>query len=166
MKVYTENTGGMPRYAHDGDAGMDIRASEDITLKPGETKAVGTNLKIAVPKGFMIDVRPRSGLSLNTPIRVANAPGTIDSGFRGEVKVILYNSSFPFAIHNGEIKNLDDVYTLDEKGNKHGTYQIKRGDRIAQLVFMKYEEPEIHVVDDISTINGDRGGGFGHSGLK
>ena len=83
----------LPRYMHEGDAGMDITAAEEVVLEPGATAAVPTGLKFLLPPGWEIQVRPRSGLSLKTPLRVANAPGTIDAGFRDELKVILHNAS-------------------------------------------------------------------------
>lgn len=156
----------IPFYAHEGDAGMDIRASEDVTILPGETKIVKTGLKIAVPKVVMIDVRPRSGLSAKTPLRVANTPGTIDSGYRDEIGVIISNTSFPFKVKNGMIIENDDKYDVNEKLNRHGIYQIKKGDRIAQIVFSNYIEANLVRLDDINKISGDRGGGFGHSGVK
>ena len=79
----------LPDYAHPGDAGMDLRAAEDMTIAPGQTVAVPTGIKLAIPAGFEIQVRPRSGLSLHTPLRIPNSPGTIDAGFRDEVRVIL-----------------------------------------------------------------------------
>ena len=114
----------LPNYANVGDAGMDIRSAVDIEIKPGETIAVPTGIKVAIPVGYEIQVRPRSGISLKTPMRVPNSPGTIDAGFRDEVCVIMHNSS---NIDNG-------VFSLSDKGNKQGTYKINKGDRIAQLV--------------------------------
>lgn len=101
----------IPTYAHSTDAGADIYAIEDITLKPHETVIVPTGLKVAIPSGYEIQIRPRSGLSLKTNLRIANAPGTIDAEYRGEVGVIVSN-----------IGNL--------------SYTIKQGDKIAQMVIM------------------------------
>ena len=99
----------LPAYATDGAAGMDVLAAEDLTLAPGQRHAVATGLAVAIPQGFEIQVRPRSGLALKHGITVPNTPGTIDSDYRGEIKVIMIN---------------------------HGTedFAIARGDRIAQLV--------------------------------
>ena len=83
----------MPSYARQGDAGMDIYAVEDLVIKPGKTVLVRTGLKVAIPRGYEIQIRPRSGLSLKTPLRVANSPGTIDAGFRDEVCIIMSNIS-------------------------------------------------------------------------
>lgn len=171
MTVYieSEDVNLIPSYAHDGDAGMDIRAAEDIEIVPGETKVVKTGIKLAMPKGIECDVRPRSGLSLKTPLRVANTPGTIDSGYRDVIGVIISNTSPKYDIveENDEIKlkKNTDKYYIDEKGNKPGTYIIKKGDRIAQLVFFEYITPEF-IHRDVKEVEGDRGGGFGHSGLK
>jgi len=169
MKAYIEilDKNQMPFYAHQGDAGMDVRASEDVVLKPRETKVIKTGIKIAVPEGYEIQVRPRSGLSLKTPLRVCNAPGTIDSGYRDEIGIIVQNTSLPFDIdmNNNIVKN-DNIYDLDEKGNKDGIYVIKKGDRIAQLVFAKYETVEFEETEDIKSIGNDRKSGFGGSGIK
>lgn len=169
MKIHIELIGDtkMPKYAHDGDAGIDIRAAEDIIIKPRETVVVKTGLKIAVPKGVEIDIRPRSGLSLKTPLRVSNAPGTIDSGYRDEIGVIIQNTSLPFRIDDDyEIIKNNNEYGIDEKGNKEGIYIIKKGERIAQMVFLNYINAEFEKVEDILLIGEDRKGGFGSSGTN
>ncbi|HAU21335.1 MAG TPA: dUTP diphosphatase, partial [Erythrobacter sp.] len=99
----------LPHYATDGAAGMDVLSAEDVTITPGARHAVATGLSLAIPQGFEIQVRPRSGLALKHGITVPNTPGTIDSDYRGELKVIMIN---------------------------HGTepFAISRGDRVAQLV--------------------------------
>lgn len=131
-----------PVYASDGDAGMDIRVNEDIVIKPHETKLVSTGIKVAIPFGYEIQVRPRSGMSLKTNLRIANSPGTIDSGYRDELKIIVTNISM----------NEDLI--------------INKNDRIAQIVLCKYEKISFCEVEDITTIEGNRGGGFGHSGIN
>ena len=131
-----------PVYASVGDAGMDIRASADTIIKPHETKLVSTGIKLAIPIGYEIQVRPRSGMSLKTNLRIANSPGTIDSGYRDELKIIVTNISI----------NEDLI--------------INKGDRIAQIVLCKYEKISFCEVDDIKSIEGNRGGGFGHSGMN
>jgi dUTP pyrophosphatase len=128
----------LPRYATDGAAGMDVLSAEDVTLAPGARHAVATGLAVAIPPGYEIQVRPRSGLALKHGISVPNTPGTIDSDYRGELKVILINhGAEPFAIH--------------------------RGDRIAQLVLAPVtlaEWDEVAELDETS-----RGaGGFGSTG--
>ena len=130
----------IPHYVHRGDAGMDLYSVEEVILAAGERKLIGTGLKFEIPMGFELQVRPKSGLAANFGVTVLNAPGTVDSGYRGEVKVILYNSS----------KN---------------DYQVKRGEKIAQAVIAKYEEAEIEEATELGeTSRGD--GGFGSTGLK
>ena len=149
-----------PKYANEGDAGMDLYSCADITVKPGESVLVPTGLKMAIPYGYEVQIRPRSGISLKTPLRVPNAPGTIDCGYRDEVNVIIYNASVREDAPEGS------PFTLDDKGNKHGTYLIRKGDRIAQMVVNKVEYADIEFIDDVKTIGSDRGGGFGHSGVN
>lgn len=130
----------LPEYQTEGASGMDLRASvQNIeTLEPGSFKMVPTGLHVAVPKGFEAQVRARSGLAFKNGIGVLNGPGTIDSDYRGEIGVILFNfSQKPFKIH--------------------------RGDRIAQMVITKYERIEFEEVENLdeSTRNS---GGFGSTG--
>jgi dUTP pyrophosphatase len=146
----------LPEYAHFGDAGMDLRAAEDIDIHPGETVAVPTGLKVAIPVGYEIQVRPRSGISLKTPLRLPNSPGTIDAGYRDEMHVIMYNSS-----RGGE-----EIYSISEKGNKEGIYRIKKGERIAQIVLKEVPIVKWKKVTDVSLEGSNRGGGFGSSGIK
>ena len=128
----------LPAYATEGAAGMDIVAAEDISLAPGARAAVATGFAIAIPAGYEVQVRPRSGLALKHGITCLNTPGTIDSDYRGEVKVIL--------------ANLGDEY-----------FEIKRGDRIAQLVPAQVQRAtmvEVETLDDTA-----RGAsGFGSTG--
>lgn len=131
----------LPSYAHAGDAGADLVSAEDISLKPGQRAAVATGLSIALPFGYVGLVHPRSGLALKHGISMVNTPGTIDSGYRGEIKVILIN------------------HDLDS------TFEINRGDRIAQLVIQKVEHATFKLVDSLEDT--DRGnGGFGSTGVS
>jgi dUTP pyrophosphatase len=131
----------LPSYAHAGDAGADLVSAEDISLKPGQRAAVSTGLSIALPFGYVGLVHPRSGLALKHGISMVNTPGTIDSGYRGEIKVILIN------------------HDLDS------TFEINRGDRIAQLVIQKVEHATFKLVDSLEDT--DRGnGGFGSTGVS
>ena len=98
----------IPSYAHKGDAGADLRSAVDIEIKPNETKVIPTGLKLIIPAGYEIEIRPRSGISLNTPLRITNSPGTIDSGYRDEVGVIINNVS----TSSGK-----KTYGINEKGN-------------------------------------------------
>ncbi|SCW28044.1 dUTP pyrophosphatase [Ruminococcaceae bacterium YRB3002] len=148
----------IPRYANDGDAGMDIYAAEDVYAAPGMTVLVPTGIKMAIPYGYEVQIRPRSGISLKTLLRVPNAPGTIDCGYRDEVNVIIYNAS------TREDASVDAPFTLSDKGNKNGTYLIRKGDRIAQMVVAKVEYCEPVTVDSVADIGSNRGGGFGSTG--
>jgi len=132
----------VPQYARLNDSGMDVRSAEDVVLKPLETKIIHTGLKVAIPEGFEIQIRPRSGLSLQSPLRIANSPGTIDSGYRDEIGLIMQNIS----------------------GKEH--YLISNGDRIAQLILQEVPRINFIITNDISVIGNDRGGGFGSSGIK
>jgi len=132
----------LPMYAHPDDAGMDIYAAEDTVLAPLTTGLVPTGLKVAIPDGFELQVRPRSGLSLKTPLRVPNSPGTIDAGFRDEVKVIVWNSS------------------------PTETVTVKKGDRIAQFVLSRVPMACFTLTDNVASFGTDRGGGFGSSGVS
>ncbi len=128
----------LPAYATSGAAGMDIVSAEDVIIAPGARHAVATGLSVAIPQGFEIQVRPRSGLALKHGITVPNTPGTIDSDYRGELKVIMIN---------------------------HGTddFVIARGDRIAQLVLAPVTQGAWVEVDELDAT--DRGaGGFGSTG--
>jgi dUTP pyrophosphatase len=128
----------LPAYATDGAAGMDVLAAEDVTLPPSGRHAVATGLALAVPDGFELQVRPRSGLALKHGISLPNTPGTIDSDYRGELKVILIN---------------------------HGehAFEVRRGDRIAQLVLAPVVRATWLKVDELDeTVRGE--GGFGSTG--
>ena len=128
----------LPRYATDGAAGMDVLSAEDVTVEPGARRAVATGLAVAGPSGYDIQVRPRSGLALKHGICVPNTPGTIDSDYRGELKVILIN-------HGSE------------------AFVIRRGDRIAQLVLAPVTLAEWNEVLELDrTARGT--GGFGSTG--
>ncbi|MDG5746652.1 dUTP diphosphatase [Qipengyuania sp. XHP0207] len=128
----------LPAYATDGAAGMDVVAAENVTLEPGTRHAVATGLAMAIPGGYEIQVRPRSGLALKHGISVPNTPGTIDSDYRGELKIVLIN-------HGSE------------------AFAIARGDRIAQLVLAPVTQAEWEEVEELdATTRGS--GGFGSTG--
>lgn len=169
----------LPFYANVGDAGMDVRANCDIVLLPGETKVIPTGLKMHIPEGYEIQVRPRSGLSLKTPLRISNAPGTIDSGYKDEIGIIVSNTS-PVIVFNAKQDPLtkkitydvpeyplEQCHTIDEKNNAFGAYMIRKNDRIAQLVLCKYAHMNLVETKEgiIQTLGTNRGGGFGHSGV-
>jgi dUTP pyrophosphatase len=129
----------LPEYAHGPleDAGMDIRCIEAVQLEPGVPRAVATGLALEIPRGYEVQIRPRSGLALKHAITLPNAPATIDPGYRGELKVIMLNLG-------------------------KTAYEIRAGDRIAQLVLAKYEPVEWEEGDLADSSRGV--GGFGSSG--
>ena len=127
-----------PTYATDGAAGLDVVSAEDITLAPGQRHAVATGFAIAIPEGYEVQVRPRSGLALKHGITCLNTPGTIDHDYRGEVKVILANLGAE-------------------------AFEVRRGERIAQLVPATVQKVAFREVVDLSeTVRG--AGGFGSTG--
>lgn len=150
----------IPAYAKPGDAGMDICSAEEKYIRPGETVIVATGLKLAIPEGYEIQVRPRSGISLKTPLRISNSPGTIDSGYRNELGIIMTNTS-----PSGSPAD-DAVLTVDSPANRPGTYKIRKGDRIAQIVLKELPRMKLVQVDSVADIGNDRGGGFGSTGVR
>ena len=147
----------IPTYAHKGDAGMDVYSTIDVTIAPGETKLIPLGFKVAIPEGYELQVRPRSGFSLRTNLRVANAPGTIDSGYRDEVGIILHNCA-PTIQDFGDGRAETCLYGP--------SYTISKGDRIAQLVLQAVPTALFIKTSDISKIGEDRNGGFGSTGVK
>ncbi len=132
----------MPEYATEGSSGLDLRAAveSDFIIEKGKVALVSTNLRVEIPFGYEIQVRPRSGLAAKNGIGVLNSPGTIDSDYRGEIKIILFNFG-----------------TED--------FVIKRGDRIAQMILAKVYRMDIEETHELNDSNrGD--GGFGHTGTK
>jgi dUTP pyrophosphatase len=128
-----------PTRAHDGDAGFDLHAVEHATIEPGGRAGVGTGLAVAIPSGYAGLVVPRSGLAARHGISLVNAPGVIDAGYRGELRVLLWN------------------------GDPAQTFTVEPGDRIAQLVLVAVEAPELEEVGELdATARGE--GGFGSTG--
>ena len=130
----------LPSYATDGSAGMDLRACESLEIAPGEFKTVGTGLFLEIPSGYEGQVRPSSGLAARHGLTVLNSPGTIDSDYRGEIRVILIN-------HGKEVFN------------------VSRGDRIAQIIFMPVTRALLAESDGLSD-SPRASGGFGSTGVK
>jgi dUTP pyrophosphatase len=129
----------LPAYAHPGDAGADLRAAEDVVLPPGGRAVVRTGLAVAVPEGYAAFVQPRSGLAARHGIALVNAPGTIDAGYRGEVRVVLLNT------------------------DPAEPFKVRRGDRIAQLVVQPVVRARFVAADELPpSPRGD--GGFGSTG--
>jgi dUTP pyrophosphatase len=142
VKIVNVSSNPLPEYASGGSAGLDIRANLDdaVTLQPMERYLVPTGLFLEIPEGYEAQVRPRSGLAINQGITCLNSPGTIDSDYRGELKVILINLG-------------------------SGTQVIRHGDRIAQLVIHAVAQAHLVLVQELN--GSERGeGGFGHSGIK
>lgn len=142
IKVINKGHQGLPAYATEQSAGMDLRANIDapVTLRPMERRLIGTGLHIALPPGYEAQIRPRSGLALKHGITVLNSPGTIDADYRGEIMVLLVNlSSEDFIVNDGE--------------------------RIAQMVIAEYGKAGFVEVDELDdTARGE--GGYGHTGVK
>lgn len=138
--VHTQRDLPLPSAAFEGDAGLDLRASQSLSLAVGQVAGVGTGIAVAIPDGCLAFVVPRSGLALTRGVTVLNSPGLIDSGYRGEIQVIMINlgsEDFP----------------------------ISRGDRVAQLVVLHHARVEWDVVSELPSTH--RGaGGFGASGLS
>ena len=145
IKIYRETDNPLPTFKNRGDAGMDIRSDEDITIRAFSWKTIGTGLYIIIPYGYEGQVRSRSGLAARFGLQVLNTPGTIDSGYRDELKIIMIN-------HN------------------HHSYEVKKGDRIAQLVIKPIIESEmVDIIKDEHTAESEiknRGGGLGSTGVE
>jgi dUTP pyrophosphatase len=129
----------LPSYAHPGDAGADLCSAVDLTLEPGERALVPTGIAMALPEGYVALVHPRSGLAARHGISIVNAPGTIDAGYRGEVKVCLVNT------------------------DRHESFTVGRGDRIAQLVIQQFDSASFVEAEDLpESVRG--AGGYGSTG--
>lgn len=151
----------MPAYAHLTDSGMDIYSLEDITITPGETKLIPTGLKVAIPAGYELQVRPKSGRCLKTKLRVANTPGTIDAGYRDEIGVIIDNIE-PF-IKSAQMDETGRLYNI-EFGS---SYTIGKGEKFAQLVLCEIPKAAFYQVESVAAVENDgRAGGFGSTGVK
>lgn len=140
IKIVNKSNFDLPQYATAGSAGMDLRANieEPILLSPGFSTLIPTGIHIALPEGYEAQIRPRSGLALKHGITVLNAPGTVDADYRGDIGVILINHS-------------------------RQAFEIKPGERIAQMVIARYERAEWECVESLDET--ERGeGGFGHTG--
>ena len=134
-----DNDAVIPTYAKPGDAGADLYSISDLVLSPGERALVRTGIAIALPNGYVGLVHPRSGLGLKNGISVVNTPGTIDAGYRGEIGVVLINHDL------------------------HESFQVKKGDRIAQLVIQKVENAQFKMVDQLPESE-RAAGGYGSTG--
>jgi dUTP pyrophosphatase len=135
-----DNDAVIPTYAKSGDAGADLYSISDLVLSPGERALVKTGIAIALPNGYVGLVHPRSGLGLKNGISVVNTPGTIDAGYRGEIGVVLINHDL------------------------HESFQVKKGDRIAQLVIQKVENAQFKMVNQLPESE-RAAGGYGSTGV-
>jgi dUTP pyrophosphatase len=135
-----DNDAVIPTYAKPGDAGADLYSISDLVLSPGERALVRTGIAIALPNGYVGLVHPRSGLGLKNGISVVNTPGTIDAGYRGEIGVVLINHDL------------------------HESFQVKKGDRIAQLVIQKVENAQFKMVNQLPESE-RAAGGYGSTGV-
>jgi dUTP pyrophosphatase len=142
LDIVNKSTNEMPAYQTKGSAGMDLRAflEQEIELQPLERKLIPTGLYIELPDNYEAQIRPRSGLAYKNGVTVLNTPGTIDTDYRGELKVLLVNLS-------------NEAFT------------ISNGDRIAQMIIAKFEQPELIEVTDLTNTNRNEGG-FGSTGVK
>ncbi len=129
----------LPHYEHEGDAGMDVYSAEDKIIKAGKRELISTGLAFEIPLGYEIQVRPKSGLALKHGLTLPNTPGTLDSGYRGELKILVLN--------------------LSDKN-----YRVEKGKKIAQLILAKYEKAYVEEAEELS--ESERGSkGFGSTGL-
>ena len=140
LKIKNLSDNPMPCYKNLGDSGMDICSNENIKVLAFNWKLISTGIYLEIPEGYEVQVRSRSGLAVKYGLMVLNSPGTIDSGYRGEVKVIL-------------------------KNHDHHSYDVKKGDRIAQLVMASVVRAEIEEVIELSETERNEGG-FGSTGVK
>lgn len=164
----------IPKYAHEGDAGFDLVAVEDVVVEPGETAKVPTGIAIELPPGYELQVRPRSGISLRTKLRVVL--GTVDAGYRGEIGVIVDNIAQKEYYCRGKNQELGVLYdenaigidgreSVTGKSHPAGTCIIRKGDRIAQGVIAPVSTADFVEVEKLSdTTRGN--GGFGSTGVK
>lgn len=196
VQVFVQDAGAaaLPLYATAGSAGMDIRVAEDCKLWPGASAAFATGLKLAIPEGYELQIRPRSGLSLKTTLRLPNSPGTIDSDYRDELRILVHNqfsmADVPWRLlaHPEERAELLETLSygefferigqrvdwpadllaerlyLNRQGDPFGTLYFQKGERIAQMVLARYEQIAWEPCDDVKAIGSDRGGGFGSTG--
>mgnify|MGYP001581354739 CR=1 FL=1 len=141
LKIKIKKLNGMkiPSYAHKGDAGVDLFAAEDYLLRPMERKLIGTGIKIEIPYGYEAQIRPKSGLALEHGISHANSIGTIDSCYRGEIKIPMINFS-------------------------DRSYQIEKGKKIGQMIFAKVEEAVFEEIEELEETTRNENG-FGSTGL-
>jgi dUTP pyrophosphatase len=151
IKIINKSQNKLPFYAHPGDAGFDLMSNEDDKIRSGETKVIGTGLFVEIPEGYEMQIRSRSGLSIKGLV-VKNSPGTIDSGYRNEIKIICHNTNI-----------LDKID--EELGEDGGKIRINVGDRIAQGVICPVIRAEFEEVKELNESERNLGG-LGSTGVK
>ncbi len=210
--IKVEGEGKIPQYASSRSAGCDLYATVDMAIRPGETKIMPLDFNMAIGAEFEAQIRPRSGLSLKTELRIPNGPGTIDSDYRDTVGVLMQNTynianlpwqilqrpqileelsesykeislseylsgaghgQSPLLAHasgaghgQSPLQILEQKVYIDNLGNPYGTIYIKKGERIAQMVFCEYKRANFIPHPNPREIGEDRGGGFGHTGRR
>ncbi|MEJ5306802.1 MAG: dUTP diphosphatase [candidate division WOR-3 bacterium] len=137
IKIEITENGFLPKYMTEGSSGADLFASEEVCIEPFDVSLIPTGIRVEIPSGYEIQIRPRSGYSLKNKILILNSPGTIDSDYRGEIKIIMFNLN-------------------------RERFCVKKGERIAQMVLSKVEKANFIEGKINSTKRGD--GGFGHTG--
>lgn len=184
--------GKLPVYANFNDAGADVFAAEDLVLHPGECAVVPLRFKVALPDHLEMQVRPRSGLSLKTTLRIPNSPGTVDAGYRDEVGILVENTYnpalLPYALHRdpalrakieaeyrvvestskeapGTLLHGFPPLLLDAEGHPYGSLRIHKGMKLAQVVFHQPVHVTFQMVDAVKDMGIDRNGGFGSTGI-
>lgn len=184
--------GRLPVYANFNDAGADVFAAEDLVLHPGESAVVPLRFKVALPDHLEMQVRPRSGLSLKTTLRIPNSPGTVDAGYRDEVGILVENTYnpalLPYELHRdpglrakiaaeyhvatpseeetqGTLLGGFPPLLLDAQGHPYGSLRIHKGMKLAQVVFHQPVHVTFQVVDSVKDMGTDRNGGFGSTGV-
>lgn len=158
---YCREDAKMPTYAHLTDAGMDIYLTEDVTIHPSETVLIPTGIKVAIPLGYELQVRPKSGRSLKSKLRIANTPGTIDAGYRDEIGIICDN--IDPVIRSAKMDDNGRLYDVEWGSD----IMLSKGEKIAQLVLSEVPKAIFYEVESVSSIENDgRNGGFGSTGDK
>lgn len=158
----------LPEYQTSGAAGFDLHAIEDITIMPGETKLIKCGLSMEIPEGYELQIRPRSGLSAKTTLRIANSPGTVDSDYRGEIGVIAHNqvvgeSHRDVLTFRSYKQGKPENPIITKEPNPQFILNFKKGERVAQGVVVPVIRAEFELVNELS--NTERGSGaFGSTG--
>lgn len=155
----------LPEYKSALASGFDLAAAEDVLVRPGETVVVPTGIAVEIPEGYELQIRPRSGVSKRTRLRLPNTPGTVDADYRGEVGVLVENTVPPTKASGTVLIGMDGQWIETNDLYPVGTYLIRRGDRIAQGVIVPVVRAEFVEVDELSET--ERGaGGFGSTGVR